>query len=379
LAKAARGREGRLRIAHVGSKGLPARGGTERVVEAIATRHSVEHEVTVYGSQRICSNAIHEGVRVVALPVPAGKRSGPVVLDILSALAALWAGYDVVHVHGSENTFVVPLLRLRSRVVTTNHGSPYEQKKWGSVARFLMRMIEGGSVRWPSAATCVAATRAARLESRYGVRVHYIPNGIDRRASADLDAAASFLAANGLQPQDYVMFSAARVDPTKGCLTLIRAWRAAATGGALLVVGDLWHSPSHEAELREAAAGAHVVFVPRLDDTGLLLGLIAQSALFAFPSTVEAMSMMLLEAVSTGARVLASDIAENTSVLPKGFPTFRTGDEADLTRTMLEALSWPQAESAARYALYAEEMARTYDWDRIAEQYMELYREATLP
>jgi glycosyltransferase involved in cell wall biosynthesis len=85
------------------------------------------------------------------------------------------------------------------------------------------------------------------------------------------------------------------------------------------------------------------------------------------------MSMMLLEAVSTGARVLASDIAENTSVLPKGFPTFRTGDEADLTRRMLEALAWPRAESAARYALYAEEMARTYDWDRIAEQYMEVY------
>jgi glycosyltransferase involved in cell wall biosynthesis len=82
---------------------------------------------------------------------------------------------------------------------------------------------------------------------------------------------------------------------------------------------------------------------------------------------------MLLEAVSTGARVLASDIPENTAVLPMGFPTFRAGDEAHLAHTMLEALSWPQAESAARYARYAEEMARTYDWDRIAEQYMEVY------
>jgi len=364
-----------VRIAHVGSKGLPSRGATERVVEAIACRHAAEHEVTVYGSRRVCVSAVVNGVRVVALPVPAGKHTGPVVLDLLSAFAALREGYDVVHVHGSENSFVVPLLRLRSRVVTTNHGSPYETRKWGPVARFLMRAVEVASVRWPNAATCVASTRAERLQLRYGKPVRYIPNGIDSASVPDLGAADAVLSEAGLEPGRYVMFAAARIDPIKGCLTLIRAWRAAGTGLPLLVVGDLWHAPGHEAELREEAArGGTVVFLPRLDDIGALLGLIERSSLFVFPSTVEAMSMMLLEAVSTGARVIASDIAENLAILPQGFPVFRAGEVDDLARAIAEALAAPGPEASRRYAAYAHEMARTYDWDAIAERYLEVYR-----
>jgi len=365
-----------VKIAHIGSKGLPSRGATERVVEAIASRHALEHDVTVYGSRRVCESGEYEGVRVVALPVPGGKHIGPVVLDGLAALCALAKGYDVVHVHGSENAFVVPMLRLRSRVVTTNHGSPYETKKWGPVARFLMRRIEGVSVRSASVATCVAGPRADRLHDRYGVPVRYIPNGIDRDALADLDSADALLANLGLEPGRFVMFAAARVDPIKGALTLIGAWRAADTGLPLLIVGDLWHAPGHEAELREAARGGNAVFIPRLEDRDTLLGLIARSALFVFPSTVEAMSIMLLEAVSTEARVLASDIAENLAILPAGFPVFRAGDETDLARTMLAALAEPEDVSRERRRMYAREMTRTYDWDLIAKQYLDAYRGA---
>ena len=363
-----------MRIAHIGSKGLPSHGGTERVVEAIAVRHAHEHEVTVYGSRRVCSNTLFNGVQVVALPVPSGKYLGPVVFDVLSAACALWRGYDVIHVHGSENAFMVPLLRLRSRVVVTNHGSAYECEKWGFIARRLMRMLEGSSVGWASSATCVAAPQAERLQRRHGVPVRHIPNGVDRHANKDTESATSLLRSAGLEPGTYIMFAAARVDPTKGCLTLIRAWRASGLDVPLLVVGDLWHARGHEAELRDAAKGKNVVFVSRVEDRDVLLGLVAQSALFVFPSTVEAMSMMLLEAVSTGVRVLASDIPENTCVLPQGFPVFRTGDETDLTRAMITALSEPECDSKPRYASYARDVLRTYDWDRIADQYMEVYR-----
>ncbi len=369
----------RMRIAHIGSKGLPSRGGTERVVEAIAVRHAAEHEVTVYGSRRVCSSGSYRGVRVVALPVPKGKYLGPVALDILSALAAVWRGYDVAHVHGSENAFVLPLLRLRSRVISTNHGRAYELQKWGATARRIMRMMEGGSVRWASSATCVSFTQTEQLLKTYGVPVCYIPNGVDPSISPNTESAAKVLAANDLKPHNYVMFAAARVDPTKGCLTLIRAWRATGSDLPLLIVGDLWHAHGHEAELRKAAEGANVTFLPRTEDRGILLGLVALSALFVFPSTVEAMSMMLLEAVSVGARVLTSDIPENTRILPGGFPSFRAGDEVDLARAMNSALAEPEAEARARCDSYARAVRQAYDWGRIAEQYMEVYLGDQLP
>jgi glycosyltransferase involved in cell wall biosynthesis len=363
-----------MRIAHIGSKGLPSRGGTERVVEAIAVRHAAAHDVTVYGSSRVCSSGLFDGVKVIAVPVPAGKYLGPVALDVLSALRAVWTGYDVVHLHGSENAFVIPLLRLRSRVVSTNHGRAYDLQKWGSVARTLMRMIEGGSVRWASAATCVAVTQAERLEKQYDRPVRYIPNGVDTGVVPDTESAADVLAAHHLQPNGYVMFAAARVDPMKGCLTLIRAWRSSGATLPLLIVGDLWHAPGHEVELRQAAEGADVVFLSRTEDLELLLGLVSQSALFVFPSTTEAMSMMLLEAVSVGARVLASDIPENTRILPEGFPVFRTGDEADLARALGACLAEPEGDARLRCDAFADTVRHTYDWDTIAEQYLAVYR-----
>jgi len=84
--------------------------------------------------------------------------------------------------------------------------------------------------------------------------------------------------------------------------------------------------------------------------------------------------MMLLEAVSTQARVIASDIEENLAVLPAGFPVFTAGDERDLTRAIDEALARPKADSESERAAYADEMARAFDWDRIAEQYLDAYR-----
>ena len=85
---------------------------------------------------------------------------------------------------------------------------------------------------------------------------------------------------------------------------------------AVLVVGDLHHALGYEARLRKLADGLPVTFLPRLDDKAALMGLLQHCRVFVFPSTVEAMSMMLLEALALGAVGIAGDIPENTSILP---------------------------------------------------------------
>lgn len=363
-----------MRIVHVGSKGLPAKGGTERVVEAIAVRHARSHDVTVYGSSRACVTGWFEGVRVVAVWVPPNKFLAPVWLDVASSLQVLWAGAaDVVHVHGSENSFVLPLLRLRFPVVTTNHGPAYERAKWGRFASALIRSAERGSVVRADAATAVAKSDAMSLSQRYGVEVTHIPNGVDESTRPDDEGARGLLAELGLEPGLFALFAAARVDPTKGCLTLIEAWRALGSPTPLLIVGDLWHAPGHEAQLRAAAEGLDVHFVPRIEDKALVFGLVAAADVFIFPSTVEAMSMMLLEAAALSAPVLASDIQANTDVLPDRDWLFVPGDSEDLARAYRSLKAEPTAGVRARCAHRADHVRSNYSWDRIAEQYAEVY------
>jgi len=365
-----------MRIAHLGSKGIPSKGGTERVVEAVAVRHARDHAVTVYASRATCSGEPVGGVRVQALSAPKGKHAGPVALQLrYAADALLKSDCDVIHLHGAENAFILPLLRTRFPVVTTYHGPAYEREKWSPTARRLIRSVERTSVKSASVATAVARPQAERLSRDYGRHVAWIPNGVDPRPEVDEAGALALLRELGLEPDRFWLFAAARVDPTKGCLTLLEAHRQVADE-PLLVVGDLYHAPGHEDELR-AAARDDVRFVPRLDDKAVLMGLLRQARLFVFPSTVEAMSMMLLEAVGQGTLTLASDIPENTAVLPEWFPTFRAGDPDDLARRAQELLA---VEPEVRRSLTAEAaawVAERFDWDRIADQYLEVY-ESTL-
>ena len=369
---------GRLRIAHLGSKGIPSKGGTERVVEAIARRQAAAgHRVTVYGSRLICASKVVDGVRVLALPAMAHKYLGPVLLQLAGAVHALLCGdYDVVHLHGAENGFVVPLLRLRYPVVTTNHGPAYLREKWSGPARALIRAADGLSVRPATRATAVSAVQAAELSRRYGREVVAIPNGVDLDEQVDEEGAERLLAGLGLHPGEYLLFAAARVDPTKGCHTLVEALRRIPDPPPLLVVGDLHHAPGYEERLRGLARDLPVTFVPRLDAKPVVLGLLRGARLFVFPSEVEAMSMMLLEALCQDAPTLASDIPENTSILPPGFPVFRTGDAEALAAGLTRLLT-ADPEARRREAAAARDwVSARYGWDEIARSYDALYREA---
>ncbi len=370
--------ESRLRIAHLGSKGIPSKGGTERVVEAIARRQAAAgHRVTVYGSRLVCSSGMVDGVRVLALPTVAHKYLGPVWLQLAGAAHALACGdYDVVHVHGAENGFVVPLLRLRYPVVTTNHGPAYLREKWSGAAKALIRAADGLSVRPATCATAVSAVQATELARRYRREVIAIPNGVDPDEPVDEQEAERLLAGLGLRPGEYLLFAAARVDPTKGCHTLLEALGKLPDPPPLLVVGDLYHAPGYEERLRALASDLPVTFIPRLDAKPVVLGLLRGARLFVFPSEVEAMSMMLLEALCQDAPTLASDIPENTSILPSGFAVFRSGDADALAAGLRELLAAdPEARRGEAAAAHDWVSAR-YAWDEIARNYDAVYRQA---
>ena len=362
-----------MRLAHLGSKGIPSKGGTERVVEALVKQQTAEHDVTVYGSSLVCRSARVHGARVITVPTLKAKHAGPVLLQLACAAHALTQHYDLVHVHGSENAFIVPLLRTLYPVVTTNHGPAYQREKWGGLARRLIRAVEGLSVKGASAATAVAMNQADELTRRYGREVTYVPNGVEASERVDDESARRLLDELGVAPGSYWLFAAARVDPTKGCHTLIEAHAQCGGSSPLLIVGDLYHAPGYEESLR-GMAGESVRFVPRLDDKAVLLGLLRQAKLFVFPSTVEAMSMMLLEAVSLGTPTIASDIPENVNVLPPGFPTFSAGDAGDLGRA-LEAFSARAPNELRDLVASARDWVRErYRWDIIAGQYDRVYR-----
>ena len=113
-----------MNIAYLGIKGLPARGGAERIVESIARRLSERHCVTVYCNQHYTNARIRfDPIRLIRLPSVPGKFTRMPTFDLIAAIHALGRGdYEVIHVHNLEASFVLPLLNLRYKTVATAHG-----------------------------------------------------------------------------------------------------------------------------------------------------------------------------------------------------------------------------------------------------------------
>lgn len=368
------------RIAFVGIKGIPAKAGVDAVVEKIVNRFDRERfDPVVYCSSReVPQGYEYPGVEIVRVPVIPGKYFGATSLYVFAALHALFLGdYDLINVHSVETAFVLPILRLRYKVVSTAHGllskEPAELSKWGR-ARSLLRLTEVPFMRFSNARTSVSKPDQLYLEARYHRPVEYLPIGIDE-LKPDTMRARALLAEHGLEPGEYIIFTAGRVVPRKGCHFVLEALRGMDEDIQLLVVGDTSHVPEYTQQLEELA-DARTHFAGFIADKELLFGLVALSRLFVFPTTYEAMAATLLEVAALRTPLVASDIPENREVLPDQALFFKTADVDDLREKLRWALAHPAEMKALTDRAY-QWVVEYYRWPAVIARYEQLYDELT--
>ncbi|HEY5387708.1 MAG TPA: glycosyltransferase family 4 protein, partial [Thermoleophilia bacterium] len=299
--------------------------------------------------------------------------AGPTLLGVKCALHAVLLGdYDIVHVHGFENGFVLPILGLRYPTVMTFHGRG-PVGKWGRIAWTLMHSMEPLSMKCASVTTSVSLHDARELSAQYRRLVAHVPNGVDCDLAVDTEAAARLLARHGVSGGRFWLFCAARVVPSKGCLQLLQAYRRVPSAPPLVVVGDLGHAPDHAAELRGAAEGLDVHFVPLVSDRPALLGLLQSASAFLFPSDSEGMSMMLLEAMAYGGPVVAGDIPANRDVVAGSGELAPPGEVDGWVQVLTALRDAAEADLVTRRAAGRQRALTEFNWDRVTWAYEELY------
>jgi len=370
------------KIAFIGIKALPANAGVDTVVEKIVGRlDRTRYEPVVYVNRALVApETAIPGVRLVRIPTIAGKYLNATLLFLLSALHALFRGdYDLINVHSVETCFVLPILRLRYKVIVTAHGlarmEPAGLGKWGW-AKLGLIIPEVPFMFLSNARTSVSRPDKDFLEKAYHRTVHYLPNGIDE-LEPDLDGARALLAKHGLEPGQYLLFSAGRVVPRKGCHFVLEAMRGLGDDARLLVVGDMGHVPEYTAQVM-ALADERTRFAGFIADKALLFGLIALSRLYVFPTTYEAMAITLLEVAALRTPLIASDIPENRVVLPDQAVFFKSADVADL-RARIEWAMSHEAEMKDVAARAYQWVAQNYHWPTIIRAYEHLFDELLSP
>ncbi|MBT4857108.1 glycosyltransferase family 4 protein [Candidatus Uhrbacteria bacterium] len=373
-----------MKIVMIGQKGLPSKfGGIETHVEHLSTRLVREgHEVIAYARPWYSPGTSDRfnGVRVIRIPSIRTKHLDAITHTLFSLIhACLISAPDVIHVHGvgpSLLSWIARILSPSSVVITTFHCIDREHGKWGAVARFALRAGEKMCVKSPHETICVSKVLRNYIESSYGKRTHYIPNGITPQRVTTNDVV---LRPFGLRSNGYVAM-VARLVPHKGAHILIDAWKVAKEKRPellkdlkLAIVGGSSFTDSYIRDLHAQASGDDSIVFTDFQRGDVLTALFAGAKCIVHPSYSEGMPIAVLEAMSYGKAVLASDIPENLEVVEDHGVSFASGDVNDLASELIALLSDEMHMASIGHS--ARGFVETdYNWDDIAKETLGVYK-----
>ncbi len=367
----------RPRIAVLGVKFFPSRGGVSRIVEDTLLELRSRYDLTLYCEREAGVEQTLEGVEIIQMPrIPLGPL-GVFVYFALCALHVRWRGdADLVHVHKTDAAFVLPLLQGRFRCVATSHEAPYRRDKWSGFARAYFQTCERIFMAARARLTCISRPLSEEYEAKYQRPVDFVPNGVDLDPERNLAGAKELLEVHGVHGE-FALFAARRIMSTKGCHTLLEAWQEVDPKLPLVIVGDADHLPAYTQKLKKLAADREVHFLGYVVDKGLMMGLVDRASLFVFPSENEGMSVMLLEVAALGTPMLCSRIPENTAVFDEHeVRYFEPKNADDLAKHLVAALAEPHEMKAVADAARAR-VVREYGRAAVAERWAEIYDQET--
>ena len=240
------------------------------------------------------------------------------------------------------------------------------------------------AIEEPDAVLVVSEQWRAILRAEYGRDAQVVPNGVDpaRFPEPPADAVAGLRDRIGAGGR-FVFLAVGGVEPRKGSVHAFRALsrlRRAGVDVMLAVVGG--HSYQDYTAYRDAALGELPALGLRLGADVVLLGTVGDEELagwyhaadaLCFPSVKEGFGLAVLEAMSAGLPVVASDLPafreylvdNQNALLPP------VADDAALAAAMRKVVA--DADLRARLTSGGAATVRRYTWAASAARHREIY------
>ena len=368
-----------MKIAVIGSKGLPPKQGgiehhcAEIYPRMVAQGHSVDlFARSFYTGTPAFSQHDFRGVRVISLPCPKTGGLDALISSFLGAALTIGKDYDIVHFHalGPSLFSWIPRLFSPAKVMVTCHGLDWQRAKWGKLASSSILLGEKVAVSCAHELAVVSESLQAYFSKTYDRTSTYVPNAPATYAASDPDFAWG--KSLGLTPGRYLLFLG-RMVPEKCPDLVIQAFKALQLQGWKLVLVGSDSAPDYKTKLLDLADDhPDIMFVGEL--LGSRLAEIVRGAgLCVLPSDVEGLPMVMLEAMSEGIAIVASDIPPHRHLLGHNRGVlFRRGDLLSCVQKIEWAISnRPDLKLMADRAKI--HVRSSYNWEQITATFLNLY------
>ncbi len=377
-----------MRIAMIGQKGIPVTiGGPENFVREISTR-LVErgHRVTVYcrpyaltqwwqllseEEKHAIRRGQYRGVDLRVLPTLPTKRLDTIIHSVLSTFDSTLDTFDVIHYQtiGAFLPAFIPRLVTRSRIVVSILALDWQRAKWGPGAKAMLRLGEEASIRVPHVTHVISRDLKRYFESHHRRQVAYIPTGVEIRGRKPIRLTRKY----GIQERKYILFLS-RLVPEKGAHYLIEAFNGLNTGVKLVIAGGSLYESRYVSQLK-ASTSRDIIFTGFVSEEEMA-ELFSNAYVYVLPSETEGLPHALLQALSYGRCVVASDIEANKEALGNCGFTFTCKDSGSLRKILSHLFRHPELVAAEEEKGIAR-VKKEYRWEAVVDQFEQIYGHQT--
>lgn len=280
--------------------------------------------------------------------------------------------FDIVHVHEplAPGLSLLACWAARGPLVATWHSSHERSRILSAgyaVAQTAIEKVRG----------CIAVSEDARytLVAHVGGDAVLIPNGVRVSAYAGEERHPA------VEPSRPSILFLGRIDePRKGLQVLADALPAvvAAVPGIQVLIAGPGDEDDALARIPEEARG-NVVFLGRVSDEDKARALRSVDVYVAPHTGGESFGIVLIEAMSAGTPVIASDLPAFRRVLEDGRSglLFPSEDGDALAEAVVALLADPDARDAL--ALAGRERVRAFDWETVVDDVLAVYDSVRMP
>jgi len=336
------------------------------------------------------------------IPAPPGlptleERVFTSVSALAEGLEALVGDYPILHTQDCISARAA--CRVRDRASTLRAGGAAAGRE-GVVIRtvhhvddFTSRSLidcQRQAILEPDQILVVSEHWRGTVRREYGIAAGVVHNGVDvaRFAAADRALAAALRRRVGAADRPLIL-AVGGIEPRKGSDTLVAAVASLRRQGrrpVLAVVGG--HSFQDYRDYRERVLSSLPGLGLRTDDDIVLLGTVADAELpawyaaadvLAFPSTKEGWGLAVLEAMSAGLPLVASDLPVFREYLRPGVDALMVpaGDAPALAAALAAVLD--DRRLAAKLRSAGRIVSARFSWARSAAEHQAVYATAVTP
>jgi glycosyltransferase involved in cell wall biosynthesis len=355
----------KMTVVIIGTRGYPSYyGGFETAVRHLAPYLAEQGwDVSVYGRPKAVSESgvdLDKRIERIQTRGLETKSLSTLTYGLTAVLDAVRRKPDVALVMNVANGYWLPLLRLRGIPSLVNvDGIEWDRAKWGRFAKFVFHTGARMTARFGTRMVYDAKEIARRWQDEFGLDGVFIPYGST--------AATPSPTPLSLTRRGYVLV-VARFVPENTIPEFFAAVRSLALRWPIVVVGSEGYDGDLDGEAAELAGTfENVTWLGHVRDDDLLSSLWENAGAYFHGHSVGGTNPALVQAMASGAPVVARDTPYNREVLEDAghftMPDARSITEAIdhvmMNRDLMERLSVAGTTRAKEH----------YTWQAICESY----------